>query len=714
MAFASAPLRAVLTNVAGYALSLGAGTGPTSGGPITVVLTDRTGHVLTMSQSAGFFVNSPVPIVLCDASGHELTTGLTPGAFIGTPLAAVLTDKDGNASSLGLPSGTFFGAPISIVLTDPSGNPIVGVNPVSAMPTGALGIWFVDQAATSPRRAVPNSLSGAAVSSNLVTATRRQFSNTVYYTVTTGITVTDLFAAGPDGKTFAARVVGDNTHNWVLGFQPSVFAAGTYTLAFDYKSNTGLSQNFRYNLGAGVTTGTATTSWQTLAVTVVLTSGSKTFNLLNSPDGVTAGDLLIDNFRIYPGSSDLGAQDFTPLHMYLGVDNNDTKPAISGGAMDMSTGGSGLVQFPSAQTLTAFTAICLASKTARRDSFDAFLSSVSATNWQQFAAFHDAFTNGTTFYSGGTSLIPQASAYFAPVMLDTPDTKYQVTVNRYDGTTADYFHNDVKVISSSANPGKTAAIQDLWAGLLAGINFPSFHKVSAIALYPRALTDTEVRQAVQYLEARATANGLGVDFTRFVLAEGDSITNGGSGPAITAPYPNLFIPNANPLAHGFKAAVGGAVLNGAAGSNSLYGRQAADNAMIPPNKNGRTFIYTVLIGHNDGTGTYSGNPTQYAADVGTFLLAQKAAGWDKIVLITLPPSSAVGFNAWRNTVNGIWTGTGWAAAHGVDAIADFAADPTIGPDAAGSNTTYYGDGTHPTDACIAIMEPIYRAAVNGL
>lgn len=591
-------------------------------------------------------------------------------------------------------------------------------NPCGGMPSGALGIWFVDQAVTSPRRAVPNSLSLAPVSSNIITAPRRQFNNGVYFSALNGAVVTDLYAAGPDGQQYAARVTGPNTTNWSLATQPTTYAAGTYTFAFDYKSNTASTQNFRYNVSTGYFTATATTAWQTLTVTATLTSGSKSIILMLSPDGVTAGDLLIDNLRIYAGSSDLGVAAFTPMHMYLGVDNNDTKPVLSGGVMDMSTGvGGGLIQFPTSQSLTAFTVIALASKTTRHDSYEPILVKPGPSGvWQNFTTLHDQPTNlgDASFYAGGTNLIPNASQYFAPVMLDTPDPKYQVTTNRYNGTTADMWLNDVKVITSSANPGKTATVQDLAVGFLVNASFPSFHKVSAIALYSRALSDAEVRQAVKTLQARAVTDGLSVDFTRFVLAEGDSITNGGSGGAITAPYPNLFIPNSNPLAHGFKAAVGGAVLNGATGTNSLYGRQAADNAMIPPNKNGRLFIYTVLIGHNDGTGTYSSNPTGFAADLGTFLLAQKAAGWDRIVLLTIPPSCVAGFNAWRDTVNPILTGAGWAAAHGVDAIADIAADPTTGVDAAGCNTTYYSDGTHPTDATIAIWEPIYAAAVNGL
>jgi hypothetical protein len=79
---------------------------------------------------------------------------------------------------------------------------------------------------------------------------------------------------------------------------------------------------------------------------------------------------------------------------------------------------------------------------------------------------------------------------------------------------------------------------------------------------------------------------------------------------------------------------------------------------------------------------------------------------------TLPPRADAGFNALRATVNTTirtWVGTL------CDVIFDFAADPTVGTDAAGSNTTYYPDGVHPTATVQqTYFEPIYRAAINSL
>jgi hypothetical protein len=82
------------------------------------------------------------------------------------------------------------------------------------------------------------------------------------------------------------------------------------------------------------------------------------------------------------------------------------------------------------------------------------------------------------------------------------------------------------------------------------------------------------------------------------------------------------------------------------------------------------------------------------------------------VVITVTPRNNATFNARRAIVNSAFR-TSWVGVH-ADAIADFAADPTMGPDAAASNTTYYADGVHPTAAGQAILETIIRPVINGL
>ena len=77
---------------------------------------------------------------------------------------------------------------------------------------------------------------------------------------------------------------------------------------------------------------------------------------------------------------------------------------------------------------------------------------------------------------------------------------------------------------------------------------------------------------------------------------------------------------------------------------------------------------------------------------------------------TVTPRTVGGFNTARNTVNPILRT--WVGSY-CDAIADFAADATIGADAHASDVAKYGDGTHPTNATQIVMESIIRPVLNA-
>src|ERR1700730_14165549 len=52
MAFTHAPTSVVLTDNNGFALNLGAGTGPFTGAPLSVVVTDKTGATMTVGSGS--------------------------------------------------------------------------------------------------------------------------------------------------------------------------------------------------------------------------------------------------------------------------------------------------------------------------------------------------------------------------------------------------------------------------------------------------------------------------------------------------------------------------------------------------------------------------------------------------------------------------------------------------------------------------------------
>ncbi len=124
----------------------------------------------------------------------------------------------------------------------------------------------------------------------------------------------------------------------------------------------------------------------------------------------------------------------------------------------------------------------------------------------------------------------------------------------------------------------------------------------------------------------------------------------------------------------------------------------------------------MLIGAN-GLGTYVGGASQFAIDLAAYCDARRTAGWT-VVVVTITPQIDATFNTRRGIVNTeirLWTTNGSIVpGKHADAICDFAADPTMGPDAAASNTTYYSDGLHPTATGQAILAGLYATTIGAL
>lgn len=192
---------------------------------------------------------------------------------------------------------------------------------------------------------------------------------------------------------------------------------------------------------------------------------------------------------------------------------------------------------------------------------------------------------------------------------------------------------------------------------------------------------------------RAQAVFLGT--TRGLLAEGDSIT------AVLGSYVDKFRPNASPATNILNASTVGA------GISTMDARGGVIDTYLPQDRGSNKYLLSVLIGANDllllGAATWCTNLAAY-------LDKRRAAGW-YVVLCNVLPRTAPGFAAERATANA--TIAGWVGTH-CDAICDFAADPTMGPDAAAANTSLYSDGTHPTDSGHATLELVYRAKINSI
>lgn len=200
----------------------------------------------------------------------------------------------------------------------------------------------------------------------------------------------------------------------------------------------------------------------------------------------------------------------------------------------------------------------------------------------------------------------------------------------------------------------------------------------------------------------------------FVLAEGDSITFGQGSSDGHSYVQRTCLLSANRIAV-TDAAKSRATLGSPSDGpsvNSLYGRLEDDARLLFDKRAGRAVVLTVLIGRNDLVG-YGGGAAAYADDLARYIAVVRGAGADHVVVGTLLPSDWAAFVGPRAALNAILRKPGWAKAHGIDALADFAASPLMGPDAAAADKSLFADGIHPTDRGYALLAPIYGAAVEA-
>lgn len=557
---------------------------------------------------------------------------------------------------------------------------------------GAVGIWYSDQYVSSPRAYVPNAITGVAASPNLLTAPRRLFNQNSFW-AKTNVTAVDDAAADRSGNASEASTL-SCTGAWSLrpAFSSNnLIPAGTYTLACWVKRNTGSDQPFAFTKDGTSTRSavkTATSSWTRESYTFTIGAGAQASNFrLCSSDGATNAELLIYDLEMFSGSSDLGNETLAG-HLYPGGTSAATQPTYASGAVDYSSSGFGLIQFPTARTInTSATAMALVSKVSAGSPTQGFLSKITA--FATFTAYMES-VSGRPTGNLGTNV-----AYNVAGLWTLLNKGYHTIATRYDGTTMSLWLDDILLFQSSAVVA-SYAIRDLYVAVVNGTSNDSGYKNAGMALWDRALSDSEMRQASAALFSRGARNGITRAATKIYCAEGDSITIGTG----TTTYAFRIGANVSPSVLGWNRAVGGAVIA------DFVSRAAVWDQIIPPNKDGRTFIISVLAAND----LLSSGTAQFLIDLAAWCDARRAAGW-KVILCTILPRTTASFNTARNTAN--TTIRTWAGTH-ADAICDFAAEATMGPDAAASDTTYYSDGIHPTDAGQILLEPVMRAAVDAL
>jgi lysophospholipase L1-like esterase len=572
------------------------------------------------------------------------------------------------------------------------------------MPDGALGIWYASDYVASPRPHIPNSVSAVAGPRNVLSIGRRCFADG-HQTLSWGVnggTATDSAATAPDGSNDASTIVA--AADWYLTSNGQTFPAGTYTIGCSVKRNTGSDQQFKigdFN-STQSTTQTATSAWQRFSHT--FTTAGNAFPVLISFDRSTGASLQICDLEIFEGSSDLGPE--TPAgHLLLGK-TAYTAPTCAAGELDVAAA-YGTIQFASGTSLSAFTSFCTVKKTATgSDQFHAFLSKIQS--YGNLTFYVDCGPNYSSTMGRPLAALGGASiSGLNPGLWQLYDA-YSVIGYRFDGATMDVYIDGVNLYSV-ATTGSAVDIADFFVGIIENPTYTSGAKFNAIGLYESALTDAQMLTATQALHAKATADGLTLRDGAMLQAMGDSIT---VGFGLTQGYPDLYGDDST------QTQLFGVNL-GASGTGLTYVEDNLADVLArfaTTTRVGKKNILTIQVGANDLVGLDAAGVTAYLVRYAAVCDEVRAAGVSLAIGTVLPRSDlAASFNTNRATVNTAisgWVGSG-VGKH-VDAVFDFAGDATMGPDAAASDLTYYQDGVHPTAAGQAILEGIYKTAVDAL
>ena len=346
-----------------------------------------------------------------------------------------------------------------------------------------------------------------------------------------------------------------------------------------------------------------------------------------------------------------------------------TNGTVSGGYL-LNGSHDTLATLNTAQNAAAFTVMYLARHNgAPRGSFETMFSVQGDPGYLSLTVGPSVSFGGGIFYNG-----TQIDTNFTGVGFIRPDWWGGVSQGpfigaaRYDGAVASTFLNGVKLVNNAVVVSPPAPFTNIEVGTTQGTQHTTYD-IATVVYWPRALSDAEIGQAHNFL-ARL---GLTLTQPRTVVNIGTSITQ---GIGANSSYAYQMIPNLSPQAFGANYGVSGTSLG-----SWLPWAAPVDNILLsvgwaPPQK----YILTVELGANDLGG---GVPATFLSNLSAFCDARRAAGW-KVVLHTVLARVDAGdggalFNSDRHTVNAAirtWVGT-----H-CDAVADWAADATMGTDTA--------------------------------
>jgi hypothetical protein len=383
-----------------------------------------------------------------------------------------------------------------------------------AVPADADFLYYMDRyQTTNSNPIVPNAASAVSTFSQQLTRQSRRIAvhqgGWCWTTAGAGVgmTVTTHTIAGTVNTTFFTDSLGNTEATelnvtsangaWALYQLLRVFAgSATYTIACDVLL---VSGDGKFKLGNPFGTWssekTATSSWQRFTFTGVNAAGY--FGIGHTaPTGDTV--LRINNFNVYPGSVDLGAETFGG-HLRLSISANTSYTYSSG--VVTSSGAIGFIQFETPKLPTNFTALWYGKpiKPYTDPNIQGILSQPTGDGFtlgMNTPAAGIGLAYGPDGSSSSVALCPRAATW---TTMDT--SRFRVYAARWDGTTCTFWIDGVQTFTGV--PGSAPNIptlQDLLFNCLT--SHPNNMSYKSLVGGFRAWSDAEIISATAALKTR--------------------------------------------------------------------------------------------------------------------------------------------------------------------------------------------------------------------
>lgn len=313
--------------------------------------------------------------------------------------------------------------------------------------------------------------------------------------------------------------------------------------------------------------------------------------------------------------------------------------------------------------------------------------------------------NVTTFYFGRNASPARANfnlANISPpqVWKHISQTAWSIDGMVYNGSQYLYRVNAGEIGWWAS--GDIGASGTITIGAASNGGFPFLGDIAEVIIYNAVLTTAQRYQIESYLSAKYGVSVSLINATKQAIFDGDSMTTG-VGASVSYPQQTLDTMGAGWIFANY----------GAPGQQLTA--MIADAATQIDTKYSAAYDKNIVVLWGGTNDLYYGASaaTTYSRFV-SYCQARQAAGW-KVVALTILPRSNEGtpesFESDRQTVN-TNIRANWATF--ADALADVAANTTIGDAGDELNTTYYFDKVHMKDAGYAIVSGIVVTAINGL